>query len=141
MAKSFKVNIITPERTVFEVEAVSVVIPGSEGYLGIWANHAPLVTGVQPGVVTLTQADGEKEIFLAVSGGFLEVSRNTVNIMCDTCERAREIDLDRAKAAIQRAKERLASHGEAEDQEKARQALERAQARVHAAYLREGHRD
>jgi F-type H+-transporting ATPase subunit epsilon len=139
--KSFKVNIITPERTVFQADAVSVIIPGSEGYLGIWANHAPLVTGVLPGVVTLTRADGEKEVHLSVSGGFLEVSRNTVNIMCDTCEQAGEIDIDRAKAAIKRAQERLHSHDKAIDQERARQALERAQARLHAAYLREGHRD
>lgn len=141
MAKSFMVNIITPERTVFEVEATSVVIPGSEGYLGIWANHAPLVTGVLPGVVTLVQADGEKEVYLSVSGGFLEVSRNTVNIMCDTCETAGEIDIDRAKAAIARAKERLHSHDQAIDQERARKAVERAEARLHAAYLLEGHRD
>ena len=51
MARSFKVNIITPEKMAFEAEAVSVTLPGTEGYLGVWANHAPLVTGLVPGVV------------------------------------------------------------------------------------------
>jgi hypothetical protein len=51
--KPFKVNIVTPEKVAYEAEAVSVILPGSLGYLGIWANHAPLVTGLEPGVVTI----------------------------------------------------------------------------------------
>ena len=47
MAKPFKVTIVTPEKTAYEAEAVSVILPGTEGYLGVWANHAPLVTGLR----------------------------------------------------------------------------------------------
>jgi F-type H+-transporting ATPase subunit epsilon len=141
MAKSFKVNIITPEKTAFESDAESVILPGSEGYLGIWANHAPLVTGILPGVVALKESGTGKTRFLSVSGGFVEVSGNVVNIMCDSCERAGEIDRDRAKAALERAKQKLRSSDANVDKERARLAVERAQARIHAAYLREGHRD
>jgi F-type H+-transporting ATPase subunit epsilon len=143
MAKSFKVTIVTPEKTAYESEAVSVILPGSEGYLGIWANHAPLVTGLGPGVVYIREGDSGAEAkarYMAVAGGFVEVSRNELTILCDSCELASEIDMDRAKAALERAKERL-KVGEGDvDRERARMALERAQARVHAAYLREGHR-
>ena len=141
MAKSFKVNIVTPEKTAFEAEAESVILPGSEGYLGIWANHAPLVTGILPGVVTIKEATSGRTRFMSVSGGFLEVSDNVVNIMSDSCEEAGEIDRDRAKVALERAKERLRSTGSEVDKERARLALERAQARIHAVYLREGHKD
>jgi F-type H+-transporting ATPase subunit epsilon len=138
MAKSFKVNIITPEKTVFEAEAESVTLPGSQGYLGIWANHAPLVTGILPGLVTLREAVTGKTIHLSVAGGFLEVSGNVVNIMSDSCELSGEIDRDRAKAALERAMERLRTADKGVDKERARFALERAEARIHAAYLMEG---
>lgn len=141
MAKSFKVNILTPEKTAFEAEAESVILPGSEGYLGIWANHAPLVTGLQSGVVALKEAGTGKTLYLSVSGGFVEVSDNVVNIMSDSCEAAGEIDRDRAKAALERATERLRSTSSETDRERARFALERAQARLRAIYLREGHKE
>ena len=138
MAKSFKVSIITPEKTAFEAEAVSVILPGTEGYLGIWANHAPLVTGILPGVVALRKAGTTKTLYLSVSGGFVEVSGNVVNIMSDSCEVASEIDQNRAKAALERARERLKNADNDKDKERARFAQERAQARIRAAYLSEG---
>jgi F-type H+-transporting ATPase subunit epsilon len=144
MAKSFKVTIVTPEKTAFESEAVSVILPGTEGYLGIWANHAPLVTGLSPGIVAIREDDtgsSAKTRYLAVTNGFVEVSQNNVSILCDTCEPAGEIDIDRAKAALDRARESLLAGGSEEDKERARQAAERAQARIRAVYLRDGHRD
>lgn len=130
--KSLKVNIVTPERVVFEAEAVSVTLPGSEGYLGIWANHAPLVTGLQPGVVTIRQDEAGNAQLFACSGGFVEVSHNTVNIMTDSCELAREIDADRARAALERAKKRLLSTDPVIDKERAMLARQRAEARLKA---------
>ena len=58
--KSLKVNIVTPEKIAWEAEAVSVTLPGSDGYLGVWANHAPLVTGLVPGVITIKLDDSGK---------------------------------------------------------------------------------
>ena len=71
--KSMKVNIVTPEKVAWEAEAVSVTIPGSEGYLGVWADHAALVSAVVPGLVTLKLDDAGSEKFLAVGAGFVEI--------------------------------------------------------------------
>lgn len=128
--KSMHVNIVTPEKVAWEAEAVSVTLPGSEGYLGVWADHAPLVTGLSPGVITIRLGDTGPTKLMACGGGFVEISLNTVNVMSDTCEEAGEIDGERAKAALGRAKERLASGDDEEDRERALLAKERAEARL-----------
>jgi F-type H+-transporting ATPase subunit epsilon len=130
--KSLKVNIVTPEKIAWEAEAVSVTLPGSDGYLGVWANHAPLVTGLVPGVITIKLDDSGRSKLMACSDGFVEISHNTLNIMSDTIEDAGEIDGDRARAALQRAKDRLAraSHDEEIDRDRAQRALDRAEARL-----------
>jgi F-type H+-transporting ATPase subunit epsilon len=135
--KSLKVNIVTPEKVAWEAEAVSVTLPGSEGYLGVWANHAPLVTGLVPGVITIKLSDAGPTKLMACSGGFLEISDNTVNIMTDSCEEAGQIDADRAKAALERAKQRLRSNDAEIDKERALLARERAEARLKVLDLME----
>jgi F-type H+-transporting ATPase subunit epsilon len=138
MAKTFRISIVTPERTAFEADAVSAILPGIAGYLGVWADHAPLVTALRPGVMTVrqTQRGGAGDArFLSVSGGFVEIGQNEVTVLCDTCEPAGEIDIDRAKSALQRAQERLRAHDRETDLERARAAAERAEARLKAAYL------
>ena len=133
MAKSFKVVIVTPDHTAFEGDAVSATIPGLAGYIGIWANHAPLVAATIPGVVTLRADDAGNEQKLAVGTGFLEVSDNVVNLMVDTCEAAGEIDVDRAKKALERSRARLQGMEKDLDRERAHLAVARAEARVRAA--------
>jgi F-type H+-transporting ATPase subunit epsilon len=133
MAKSFKVVIVTPDRTAFEGEAVAVTIPGLAGYLGVWANHAPLVAAVTPGLVTLRLDDLGNEQRLAVGAGFVEISDNVVNLMTDTCELSSEIDVARAQKAMERARQRLTSMDAELDRERARLAQARAQARLKAA--------
>ncbi|MBU8869766.1 MAG: ATP synthase F1 subunit epsilon [Gemmatimonadales bacterium] len=132
MAKSFKVVIVTPDKTAFEGDAVSAVIPGLAGYIGIWANHAPLVAATVPGVVSLRTDDAGSSHDLAVGTGFVEVSDNVVNLMVDTCEEAGEIDVERAKKALERARSRLQGMEKDLDRERARLAVSRAQARVQA---------
>ena len=132
MAKSFKVMIVTPDKTAFEGDAVSATIPGVAGYLGIWANHAPLVGAVAPGMVTLRLDDAGNTKFLSVSSGFVEVSDNVVNLMTETCEMSDEIDVDRAEKALARARKRLAGVEKDLDRERARLALARAEARLKA---------
>ncbi|PIE76339.1 hypothetical protein CSA17_02725 [bacterium DOLJORAL78_65_58] len=88
MAKSFTVNIVTPDKTAYEGQALSATIPGTNGYLGVWANHAPLVGGVVPGVVFLRTDESGSEKHFAVGEGFVEISDNQVNVMTATCELA-----------------------------------------------------
>jgi F-type H+-transporting ATPase subunit epsilon len=133
MANSFKVIIVTPDKTAYEGDAVSATLPGAEGYLGVWANHAPLVAAVSPGLVELKRDDMGNESFFAVGEGFVEISDNVVNLMTETCEAAGEIDAERARHALERARERLAGMDARLDRERARLAKARAQARVRAA--------
>ncbi len=132
MAKSFKVMIITPDKTAYEGDAISATIPGMAGYLGVWANHAPLVAGVVPGVVLLKTDDAGNEVHFSVGTGFVEISDNVVNLMTDTCESAGEIDVDRAQKALDRARKRLQAMEGDLDRERARLAASRADARVKA---------
>ena len=122
----FKLSAVTPEKIVFEQEVSSIVAPGSEGYLGVLTNHAPLITPLTAGKLQVKDTSGnETEYFL--SGGFLEVSNNVATILADAIEQPGEIDVDRAKAAEQRARERLEKRAQANiDADRAEAALKRS---------------
>ncbi len=122
-------EIITAERQVFSDEVDMVVAPGIDGQLGILPRHAPLMTMLKPGALTVRKA-GEEDMYVAVSGGFMEVLGNRVSILADACERSDEIDEERAQQAVQRAQERLANRSEDMELERAMASLKRAQVRV-----------
>ena len=122
-------EIITAERQVFSDEVDMVVAPGIDGQLGILPRHAPLMTMLKPGELTVRKA-GEEDMYVAVSGGFMEVLGNRVSILADACERSDEIDEERAQQAVQRAQERLASRSEDMELERVMASLRRAQVRV-----------
>ena len=121
-------EIITAERQVFSDEVDMVVAPGIDGQLGILPRHAPLMTMLKPGALTVRKA-GEEDMYVAVSGGFMEVLGNRVSILADACERSDEIDEERAQQAVQRAQERLASRSEDMELERVMASLRRAQVR------------
>jgi F-type H+-transporting ATPase subunit epsilon len=128
----YTLSVITPERPVFEKEVVSIVAPGSEGYLGVLAHHAPLITPLAPGKLTVTTPDGREESY-AVSGGFLEVSANAAVLLADAIEPASEIDVERAREAERRAHERLKSPAPEIDRSRAERAYARAANRIRIA--------
>jgi F-type H+-transporting ATPase subunit epsilon len=121
-------EIITAERLVYSDEVDMVIAPGFDGQLGILPMHAPLMTMLKPGELTVRK-DGEN-MYVAVSGGFMEVLGNKVSVLADACERSDEIDEQRAEQAVQRAQERLANRGSDMELERAVSALRRAQVRV-----------
>lgn len=84
MAATFTLSILTPERAVFDGTVEYVEVPGSEGYLGVLAHHAALVTGMQEGTLTVRQ-DGRDTTY-RVSGGFFEVSHNRATVLADSVE-------------------------------------------------------
>lgn len=140
MAKTFQIQITTPERVVYDREAISLIAPAYDGYLGVKANHAPLAAELKVGHLVVTRPNGQKD-FLAVSGGLLVVSGNVVTILADAAELAEEIDLARAQAAEARARERLrrsrhSGEGEEVDEDRARAALLRAANRLAIAKKR-----
>ncbi|MGQ9488154.1 MAG: F0F1 ATP synthase subunit epsilon [Armatimonadota bacterium] len=130
MAKSFHLEIVTPDRSLLSEEVVSLVAPGVEGYLGVLANHAPLVTELNVGILRIRYPDDTEEN-VATSGGFMEVAHNRVLVLADAAERPQDIDIQRAKEALLRARQRL--HDPTMDHERARAALERAINRLKVA--------
>ena len=106
MAETFQLTVLTPARTLLKTRVESLTAPGSEGYLGILAHHAPLITALMPGKLTVKDAVGSSRIY-ALSGGFLEVSNNAATVLADAVEEPERIDADRARRAADRARERL----------------------------------
>ncbi|MGI6225637.1 MAG: F0F1 ATP synthase subunit epsilon [Peptococcales bacterium] len=128
--KTLKLEVVTPERKVLSEEISSLIVPAIQGYLGILSNHAPMISGLEPGVVKYKVAGEYKK--MAISGGFLEVSDNKVSILANTAELAGEIDVKRAEAAKERAKKRL-HNKDGVDVLRAEMALKRANARLKVA--------
>ena len=126
-----KLEIVTAERQTFSGEVNAVIAPGTEGQLGILPHHAPLMTMLQPGELVVKK-DGE-ELYLAITGGFLEVRPDKVIILADACEHCEEIDTSRAEAAKKRAEERLKSQSSGIDHARAEVALRRALVRLKVA--------
>ena len=83
MAATFHLSILTPEQSVFEGEVEYAEVPGSDGYLGVLAHHAALVTGLAQGTLTVRKGDGKTETWV-VSGGFFEVSNNRATVLADS---------------------------------------------------------
>ncbi len=135
MAK-IRLEIVTAERLVYSEDVDGIVVPGASGELGIMPQHAPLMTMIMPGMITVK--NGSDEVNLAVSGGFMEVRPERVIILADTAERAEEIDIARAEEARRRAEEAKAGAATAgaEAQMAAEAALARAMVRIKVAQRR-----
>jgi F-type H+-transporting ATPase subunit epsilon len=128
----FKLSVVTPEKIVYEDQVTSIIAPGSEGYLGIMSNHAPIITALQPGKLSIKDSGG-KEITIAVSSGFLENSNNETTILADSAEFPDEINLERAKEALERSRQRIRDKSGNIDLGRARSAYERARNRIKIA--------
>jgi F-type H+-transporting ATPase subunit epsilon len=129
MKSLFSLKILTLEKSFYEGEVDSITAPGSEGYFGVLAHHAPLIATLCPGKLTVKEGDDEENVY-AVSGGFLEVSENRVTLLADAIECVDEIDLRRAEEAKNRALERIRSRRGDVDLARAEASLSRALNRV-----------
>jgi F-type H+-transporting ATPase subunit epsilon len=128
-------EIVTPERQVFNEEVDSVVCPGIEGELGVLPHHAPLLTTL--GVGELRIRRGSEEEFFAIAGGFLQVRPDKVVVMAETADMASEIDLETAQEARREAEKALAEgFEEPADIARARASLQRALLRIRVAERR-----
>ena len=132
MAGNLHLELATPERLLLSEEVTEVVVPAASGYVGILPSHAPLVAQLGSGELSYTLPGGGRK-FLAVHGGFLEVSNDHVRVLADAAENPGEIDLARAQAALKRAEERVAHLPPGVDIARAINAMRRAQARLAAA--------
>ncbi|RLC26753.1 MAG: F0F1 ATP synthase subunit epsilon [Deltaproteobacteria bacterium] len=124
-------EVVTPEKVMVSREVEIVAAPGSLGEFGVLEGHVPFLTGIQPGELRYTS--GGKTEFLAVTTGFAEISDNKVSVLVDAAEKAGEIDVERARQALERARERLSKQAEDIDFARAEMALKRAIARIKTA--------
>ena len=126
-------EVVTPEKVLVSQAVDTVVAPGTEGEFGILPGHVPFLSGIVPGELRYTMGQ-EKEI-LAVTTGFAEISNDRVSILVDAAEKARDIDVERARRAIERARERLAKMRGTKDIDflRAEAALKRALTRLKVA--------
>jgi len=131
MNQTFHLRIVTPARQIVREDSEELQVPGKEGYLGILPGHAPLISELKSGEIAYRQ--GQKTIYLAVSWGFLEVLPEQVTILAESAERPEEIDVERARAARERAERRLSHPDPDTDIDRAMISLHRALVRLQVA--------
>ncbi|UQS83840.1 F0F1 ATP synthase subunit epsilon [Bombilactobacillus thymidiniphilus] len=134
------VDIITPEGIVYHHHGKRLIVRASDGDLGILPNHIPIIATLKIAEVRVLRADDENhEDAIAVNGGYLEFTDNVASIVANSAERARDIDLRRARYARQKAQERLEhaqTEHDANETKRAQVALARAINRINVS----GHR-
>jgi F-type H+-transporting ATPase subunit epsilon len=130
--KQLLLEVVTPDRLVLTTEADVVVCPGVEGQFGVLVGHIPFLSALEIGEMYYRKG-GQTE-YLAVSGGFAEVTGEKVTIVAESAEKGREIDVERAKRAQERAEKRLAAAKTEEiDWARAEAAMRRSLMRVRVA--------
>lgn len=131
-----KLEIVTPEKKVFEGTVDSVTVPTANGEIGIFPNHAPLISSLKPGILTVASKGSAEK--MVVSGGFVEVSTNKVSVIADVAETSEEIDMAAAKESRDEAVKTLGawSGGAAEEFDAVSERLAEAQARITLAGTR-----
>ncbi len=137
MAGNIKLEIVTPDKAVVSEDVQIVMAPGALGEFGVLAGHTPFLTTLKSGVIRYTDAHGTEQ-YVFVNGGFAEALPDKVTVLAESSERREDVDLDRAKAAQERAEKRLAEARTKEDIDavRAKAALDRALVRINLAELR-----
>jgi F-type H+-transporting ATPase subunit epsilon len=130
-AKTFNLDIVTPEKKVFSDKVEFAVFPGAEGELGVLFDHAPLLSRLIPGELRITK-DGSVDC-LAISGGFLEVRKNEVSVITETADFANQIDIQGARAEKDAAEEDVKNASTPVDRKAADIKLRTALARIKVA--------
>lgn len=136
MAKELHLELVTPDRMVFSSPVEYVGAPGILGEFGVLPGHVLFLTALGIGNLHYNK-DGKKH-YVFISGGFAEVTGEKMSVLAEVAERAEEIDLDRARRAEQRARERLAIQKDNIDQARAQAALQRAISRLAGAQAATG---
>ncbi|MCZ6628136.1 MAG: F0F1 ATP synthase subunit epsilon [SAR324 cluster bacterium] len=133
MAEQLKLEIVTPQHTVLETEASWVVVPGTEGELGILPEHVPLMTTLGSGVLQFDREGGVSRV--AVHYGYAQVQSDTVTILAEMAEQADDIDVARARDAEQRARSELQELISKQNEEETR--IKKCEAKLSRALVRQ----
>lgn len=135
MPADFSLSVVAPDRSVVEERVTSVTAPGEEGYLGVWAGHEPLIAGIKTGVLEYTDSASNRR-FVAIGGGFAEVTPERVTILADSAELATEIDASEAERTLEEARKALRGESSTMSKEEATREIELAMSRIRAARMR-----
>jgi F-type H+-transporting ATPase subunit epsilon len=131
MPDTFELEVTTPERELVKDQVEEAQIPGKNGYFGVLPGHAPLLTELGTGFMYYTI--GGKRRYLSVAGGFAEVLSDRVRILANASERAEEIDVERARKALEKAQRELMNPALGVDPAAALDEIAKAQARLETA--------
>lgn len=125
---TFVLEIVTPDKTVVKDDVDMAVCPGAEGEFGILPNHEAMLAALKIGMLRYMKGGAEESLF--ISGGFLDMNENICSVLAESAERARDIDVARAKLAKERAEKRLAEKKDDLDETRAQIALQKAIMRI-----------
>jgi F-type H+-transporting ATPase subunit epsilon len=128
------IRVIAPDKTVWDATANEVILPSTTGQLGILSGHAPLLTGLEAGVMRVREEKGWTAI--ALMGGFAEIENNEVTILVNGAEIGENIDKDDARSAFEAAQVRFSKSESSDDRQERYQAMQdvkRARARLQAS--------
>jgi len=134
MGNALRLEVVTPDKQLVSREVSYVSAPGIEGEFGVLPDHVNLLSALAVGALRFDAEGKSQHVF--ISGGFAEVSNNTVTVLAEAAELAEDIDHARAQAAKERAEKRLAEKSDKVDTTRAEAALKRAGARLHIALHR-----
>jgi F-type H+-transporting ATPase subunit epsilon len=132
MANTVHIDVVSAEASIFSGEAAFVVAPASAGEVGIYPNHAPMITTVKPGALRIQLADTAEEVVIFISGGLLEVQPGMITVLADTAIRGHDLDEAKAIAAKLAAEEAMKNRSSDMDYAKAQAELSEAMAQIHA---------
>ncbi len=130
MSQLITLNLVTPEKNLFELQVKEVTIPAYNGQMQALPLHTPYFTELSIGILEFTDEAGNSKK-VAVTGGFAEVLPNKVTVLVRTAELPEDIDAERAMNAKLRAEQRLNSPDDHTDMDRASAALQRAMTRLH----------
>jgi F-type H+-transporting ATPase subunit epsilon len=131
MRTKLNVEIVTHDGVAYQGEVDGLVAPGTDGYFGLLPRHAPMIAELGVGGLRLRR--GNQWEHFALAGGILHVRDGAVVIMADSIEKAEQIDVERARAAVERARQRLGSRPPGIDLHRAELAMMRAMNRLQVA--------
>jgi F-type H+-transporting ATPase subunit epsilon len=126
---TLRLEIVTPEATAYSEDVEMVTLPGAEGELGVYPNHVPLLTTLNPGELRVLK--GGKETFLAIGEGFVEITGNSVSVLTDMALDVAAIDENAAEAAVARAKAAMKEDLGTEESMAVQASLQKALAQLH----------
>lgn len=132
MANTVHIDVVSAEASIFSGEAEFVVAPAGAGEVGIYPNHAPMITTIKPGALRIKQSDVAEETLIFISGGMLEVQPGMITVLADTAIRGHDLDEAKAVAAKEAAEEAMKNRTSDMDYAKAQAELAEAIAQIQA---------